>query len=108
MAFKSSTSLAVLLIAAALAGCSDIYTDRRDTISLTAGDAVATNKLTHMVDPWSRPSANRNIAFNGEKMQSAVERYRQNRITQPVNATTSSSAYQQVQPVVLSTGGGKP
>jgi hypothetical protein len=47
-----------------------------------------------MVDPWSPASANKNIAFNGEKMQTAVERYRQGRIIPPVNATTSSVAYQ--------------
>ena len=47
-----------------------------------------------MVDPWPRASANRNIAFSGEKMQTAVERYRTNRVIPPVNATTSSAAYQ--------------
>jgi hypothetical protein len=78
---------------AALAGCSDIYLDRRETISLSAGDAGRTNQVTHMIDPWPPHSANRNIAFNGEKMQSAVERYRTNKVIPPVNATTSSSGY---------------
>jgi hypothetical protein len=77
-----------------LAGCSDIYFDRRETIVPSAGDAVASNKVTMMVDPWPPSSANKNIAFNGEKMQTAVERYRQGRIIPPVNATTSSVAYQ--------------
>ena len=61
----------------------------------SAGDAVAANKVTQMVDPWPPASANKNIAFNGEKMQTAVERYRQGRIIPPVNATTSSVAYSQ-------------
>lgn len=87
--------LTALALAAMLGGCSDIYFDRRDSIVPVAGDAIAANKVTHMVDPWPRSSANRDIAFNGEKMQSAVERYRTNRIIQPVNATTSSVAYQQ-------------
>lgn len=78
-----------------LAGCSDIYFDRRESIVPSAGDAVAANKVTQMVDPWPPASANKNIAFNGEKMQTAVERYRQGRIIPPVNATTSSVAYQQ-------------
>ena len=86
------TSLGILLGA-----CSDIYLERRETIGMSAGDAQATNAVAHMVDPWPRYSANRNIAFNGEKMQSAVERYRTNRVIQPVNATTSSVAYQQAQ-----------
>ena len=34
-----------------------MYLDRRDTVSFAAGDAVATNKVTHMVDPW--PAARR-------------------------------------------------
>jgi hypothetical protein len=101
MSFRSRTEdrcrtiVAATLLAALLGGCSDIYFDRRDTIVPSAGDAIASNTVTQMVDPWPRSSANRDIAFNGEKMQTAVERYRTNRIIQPVNATTSSVAYQQ-------------
>jgi hypothetical protein len=84
----------VLVCGVLLAGCSDIYFDRRETIAPSAGDAVAVNKVTQMVDPWPPSSANKNIAFSGEKMQTAVERYRQGRIIPPVNATTSSVAYQ--------------
>ena len=87
----------VVAAGAALGGCSDIYYDRRESISLGAGDAVATNEVTQMVDPWPAESRNRNIAFNGQRMQAAVERYRQNRVTPPVNATTSSAGYQAVQ-----------
>jgi hypothetical protein len=83
------------MLGAALAGCSDMYYDRRETVVLHAGDAMASNRVTHTIDPWSRASANRNIAFNGEKMQTAVERYRTGRIIAPVNATTSSVAYSQ-------------
>jgi hypothetical protein len=90
-------SLTVVSLALLLGACSDIYTERRETIGLSAGDAQATNAVAMMVDPWPVHSANRNIAFNGEKMQSAVERYRTNRVIQPVNATTSSVAYQQAQ-----------
>jgi hypothetical protein len=105
MSCARAISLGSALTAAALlAGCNDLYTDRRDRIWISAGDAVATNKMTQMVDPWPRASANRNIAFNGEKMESAVARYRQNKVTAPVNATTSSTPYQQVQPIVLSPG----
>jgi hypothetical protein len=47
----------------ALAGCADadFYFDRRDTISLHAGDAVASNIIVQTVDPWPRVAANRNI-----------------------------------------------
>ena len=33
------------------------YFDRRDTITLGAGDAMATNRVTQMIDPWPRPAA---------------------------------------------------
>jgi hypothetical protein len=85
---------ATLVAGATLGGCSDIYYDRRDTIALGADDAVASNRVTHMVDPWPRYSANRNIAFNGERMGCAVERYRHNTVIQPRQVTTSSAAAQ--------------
>jgi hypothetical protein len=88
---------AVLIIGTALAGCSDIYYDRRETISLGAKDAVIANQVEQTIDPWPRQSGNTNLVFNGEKMQSAQERYRQNRVYPPVNATTSSAAYQAFQ-----------
>jgi hypothetical protein len=88
---------AVLLLGAMLAACSDIYYDRRETIALSTGDGVMTNRVTHMIDPWPPSSANRNIAYNGERAQAAVERYRHNRVIQPVNATTSSVDYQRAQ-----------
>ena len=99
MSFRSRTKpfAAALLLAAALAGCSDIYYDRRETVAVHAGDAMAANRATHTIDPWSPASGNRNIAFNGEKMQTAVERYRTGKIIAPVNATTSSVAYSQAQ-----------
>src|SRR5690242_6743944 len=83
-----------LIAGTLLAGCSDIYFDRRETIVPSAGDAVAANKVVMMVDPWQPASMNKNIAFNGERMQTAVERYRYGRVIPPVNATTSSVAYQ--------------
>jgi hypothetical protein len=84
-------ALATLLVA--LAGCSQ-YLDRRETISLGGGDSVATNKVTQMVDPWPRASADRNIAFSGAKMETAVERYRTNRVIAPQGVGTSGN-YQQ-------------
>jgi hypothetical protein len=77
-------------LAALLAACSQ-YLDRRDAVSLNAGNAVATDEVTQMVDPWPRDSANRNIAFNGERMQAAVARYRADRVIQPVGTGTSST-----------------
>jgi hypothetical protein len=58
-----------------------------------------------MVDPWPAHVANRNIAFNGQRMQTAHERYRNNRVIIPVNVTTSSGAYQKAQQDAASTMG---
>ena len=85
-------ALAALL--AALGGCSE-YLDRRETISLGGGNSVATNKVSQMVDPWPRDSADRNIAFNGAKMEAAVERYRANRVIPPQGIGTSNNYQQQ-------------
>ncbi len=63
-----------------LAPCSPaapiIYFDRRETIALGAGDAVAANAIEQTNDPWPRNSGNRNLTFNGQRMQRAVECYR--------------------------------
>jgi hypothetical protein len=89
-----SNRLAVLALAAPLLGaCTDMYLDRRDTVSFAAGDAVAVNKVTHMVDPWPPYAGNRNIAFDGERMQAAAERYRTNKVTPLATAATSSVQY---------------
>ena len=90
-------TLIAVLACTALAGCTDLYVARRETISPLAGDSIASNRVTQVVDPWSRASANNNIAYNGEKMQTASERYRTGRVIPPVNATTSSAGYTQPQ-----------
>ena len=76
---------AAVAFGALLAGCSDLYYARRDTIALSAGDAIAANAAEQTIDPWPRSSGNTNIAFNGQKMQSAVERYRTNKVIPPVD-----------------------
>ena len=83
-----------LALAVLLGGCTDIYYDRRETVTFHAGDAVATNKVTHIIDPWPRAAANRNIESNGERMQRAVERYRTNTTTPLATTATSSAGFQ--------------
>ncbi len=97
MCFRSVTKPLALCVAlgVTLAGCSDIYFDRRDTISLVSGEAMAANRATHTIDPWSAASGRNNIAYSGEKAATAAERYRTGRVIAPVNATTSSAAYSQ-------------
>jgi hypothetical protein len=66
----------MLMIAATAVGCSDFYTARRDTISLGGGDALAANQAEQTVDPWPQQSYNPNLAFDGARMQGAIERYK--------------------------------
>jgi hypothetical protein len=81
-----------------IGGCSEIYYGRHDTISLHAGDAVATNIATHTIDVWPPEAGETRIVSNGQKVQAAVERYRTNKVTPPVGTGTSSVGYQPVTP----------
>ena len=83
---------AALLLAAWLGGCSDLYWDHRETIGAASGDAIAANAVTQMIDPWPPNSGNKHIAYNGQKMQIAVERYRTGTVVPPVSAVTSDAA----------------
>jgi hypothetical protein len=87
---KVLRTLVLALLLTALSGCAE-YLDRRETITLGAGDALATDAMTEMVDPWPRVAAERNIGFNGERMESAVRRYKTNHTYPPSNTGTSTS-----------------
>lgn len=81
----------ILAGAALLGGCADIYYDRRETVAFHSGDAVAANKVVHMIDPWPPAAADRNIHSDGQRMQRAAERYRTNKTTPLAHTSTSSS-----------------
>jgi type IV pilus biogenesis protein CpaD/CtpE len=67
----------ILLVAAIFAlGACNAYLERKDTITFSAGDAVASNAAVQIGDPWPRNSQNANIPMDGVKAQSAIERYR--------------------------------
>jgi hypothetical protein len=92
---SKSRGLAALALGALtlLGGCTDMYLDRRDSVSFAAGDAPAANKVTHMIDPWPARAGDRSIAFDGERMQTAAERYRTGKTTPLATAGTSSVNY---------------
>lgn len=77
-----------------LSGC--MYLDHRETVSFAAGDAVAANKVVQMVDPWPPRAGDRNIAFDGERMAAAAERYRTDKVKAVSGTSTSSVQYQPV------------
>ena len=87
-----------VLLASLLAGCSDLYFDRRETIAFDGGDSVAANAAEQTVDPWPRHSNNNNLAFNGQRMQHAVECYRINKVTPPADVDPAIDAASVVPP----------
>lgn len=89
-----AAALAVAALGTSLGGCSQMYFDRREGVALGAGDAIAANEAMQTIDPWPARSANPNIAFNGQRMQSAIERYRTNNVTQPVDPQQIESSNQ--------------
>jgi len=91
---RAGAIAAAVIAGAMLAGCSDpgLYLDRRDSIALSAGDAIEASKVAQVVDPWPANSGNTNIAFDGQRMQSAVERYRKNLVTPPIDPMTMQVA----------------
>jgi len=88
---------AATALSAVLAGCANpgLYLDRRDTIVLSGGDSIAANVIEQTVDPWPPHSGDNRLAENGQRMQGAVERYRTNKVTIPINPTTSTAQNQQ-------------
>ena len=90
---RLSKIVVLTALAGGLAGCyeRDLYLANSDKIGPTAGDAIAVNRVTEEVDPWPAASGNRNIGFNGQKMQAAVERYRNGQVYPPHGMDTSGS-----------------
>jgi len=91
--FSNMRALAIAALLTALGGCSE-YFDRRDDVALTGGNAVATNKIVQMVDPWPQASANRDIVFDGNKMEAGYERYRTGKVIPP-RGTGTAATYEQ-------------
>jgi hypothetical protein len=83
--------LMVAAIAGCLGGCeAGIYLDRKDTVLLSDGSAAHANMMQHVIDPWPAHARNRDIAFNGPRMQAAVERYCQDKIKNPPSTSTTA------------------
>ncbi len=70
--------------AVALAGCQTYgndegvrYLQRKDTVTLSAGDASQANAVAQTIHPWPRYVGNRNIPMEGTRGVRAMECYRQ-------------------------------
>jgi hypothetical protein len=115
---RLARGFAVAALGIFLAGCSDFfvvryddynsYVDRREAVALPGGDAVAGNTITQMVDPWPAYSGDKNIAFNGQKMQTAVQRYRTGKVIQPVDPEDATTTNQTGQSINTTVNNGAP
>jgi hypothetical protein len=54
----------------------DHYFQRKDTVTLSAGNAHQANTVTHMIDPWPPRVRDTRIPANGERMSHVIARYR--------------------------------
>ena len=83
--FRRTVGLASLALTCA-ACTPEHYLDRRETISLAAGDAVHANMVTHIADPWPRHAFDNRIVHEGEVIQKGVQRLREGKVYDPRKA----------------------
>ena len=88
---KMKAVTVAIVLGSALAGCSSIYYDRRETVSFGADDAVASAQATQIIDPWPAVASRRDHASNGARVAGAIERYRTGKIIEPQGTGTSTS-----------------
>ncbi len=92
------TSLRIILfpmVCLMLSACTQYqnrYLEREDTVTFSAGDAVASNAAVQIPTPWPRYSNNTTIAMDGERIARAVARYREGE-KQPVATVPETALY---------------
>jgi hypothetical protein len=91
----SSLCIMLLTVCLMLSACTQYqnrYLERGDTLTSSAGDAVASNAAVQIPIPWPRYSNNTTIAMDGERIARAVARYREGE-KQPLATTPETSIY---------------
>jgi hypothetical protein len=68
------------------------YAEREDTVTSSAGDAVASNAAVQVPTPWPRYSNDTTIAMDGERIARAVARYREGE-KQPIATVPETPLY---------------
>ena len=76
--------LTLAVFAPVLGGCYGLYgndeleryVQRKDNVTLGAGDAKDVNAATHMDHPWPRGVGDRRIVMEGSRAVPVIERYR--------------------------------
>ena len=84
---KAAAAGLLLSAGAVLAACtsdqSHEYLAHTDRVTKGAGDAVASNRAVHTIDPWSRHSHKTQIDMDGKRAGLAVKRYQSNTSINP-------------------------
>jgi hypothetical protein len=62
------------VLASGLGGCVD-YLKRSDTVSLSAGETQAWNKVVHVADPWPPYVMDTRISGDGQRTAGVIQRY---------------------------------
>lgn len=68
--------LALLAMGATCSSCAEDYLVRRDTLAMGEGDAQRAEITQQVIDPWPAASRVEVIDSNGERLQHAMEQYR--------------------------------
>lgn len=93
MQYTMIAAIAVSMLA--LGGCRERrygeYLHPRDTISLSAGDAVAHNKAVQTIDPWPVYSRKANHLSDGKRILLGMQRYQKNESLEPQGMETSDT-----------------
>ena len=67
------------------------YKHARDTITLSAGDAVAHNKAVQTINPWPVYARNKHQTTDGKRVLLGMERYQKNESIEPQGTDTSET-----------------
>jgi type IV pilus biogenesis protein CpaD/CtpE len=92
------TSLRIILfpvVCLMLSACtqySNRYAERKDSIALSAGDAVASDAALQVPTPWPRYSNDTTVPMDGERIARAVARYREGE-KQPIATVPDDRIY---------------
>lgn len=85
---------AIILAMVMIGGCAERkynrYLHARDTITLSAGDAVAHNKAVQTIDPWPAYARKTHQTTDGKRIHLGMTRYQENKSIEPVGMSTNN------------------
>ena len=95
MGLRTIAAMALMALSTSLGGCSSDqvheYRAHSDKVTSGAGDAAASNRVVHTVDPWPYYSQKTQIDMDGKRSQLAIRRYETNTSIKPKGTSSDSS-----------------